>query len=407
MHSMNNRLNRLILFILNIYVFLNLSQFLNTIGIIHVPGYIYIFIFFIVSLYIYYMETIKYQIPRLFLNWSLYYIFIATFSLLFISDFNDITWKVYYMLLFNIFTMYVYYVLFLLDNNNFTFTLNLMPYIAMSSAFLTISSYIWPDIFIPLKIYILNNDHRAVGTYINSNVTGNALNFLLIISINNVKKNYRIFFILLLGIAIVVTFSRSNILMYLLIVAVFPFFKVVRFSELIVVFGIFFFLLGLFILNVDLLRESLGINISTDQIQRLMFFTDNKGSASISDGSATHRIEVAKKALEYFMNNSVMGAGIGVTRIWSDSISTHNTYLSLLAEYGFFGLVVLLFLLFAVTKNLIFSIDKSKKQLGVLFVIYILFTSLFTHNTLDSSIKLGMFALILAISTKEQRKIYD
>lgn len=398
---MVKKTHKLILLILNIVIFLNLPQFFYSMGILHIVGYIYIFLFLIISLFIYSTENKKYYVPKLFFYWAMCYILFATFSLLFISELNSITWKVYYMLIFNILTIYIYFSLYLLDDVSFSNTLKIMPYLTIVASLLTIASYIEPMLFMPLDTFLSFNDHRAIGTYINANVAGNALNFLLIISILNVKKNYRIFFILIVGIAIISTFSRSNILMYLVIVLILPFFKSVRLMEVLLVFGLFFLSLLFLINNVDFLRSTLSLNISNDEIQRLMFFIDNQGASSIQDGSATHRLKVAGAAIDYFTSNPVFGAGIGITRIWEDTISTHNTYLSLLAEYGFFGIVILVLLLYAITKNLLISAHKDRQQLGVLFVIYILFTSLFTHNTLDSGVKLGMFALIMAISSRE------
>jgi O-antigen ligase len=82
--------------------------------------------------------------------------------------------------------------------------------------------------------------------------------------------------------------------------------------------------------------------LNSDTLARLSFQT--------TDSSANSRVRIAEKTLKQFEDAPILGQGFGTTIYWTD-IASHDTYLSLLADFGLLGILVIPTLVYSVRRK--------------------------------------------------------
>lgn len=219
---------------------------------------------------------------------------------------------------------------------------------------------------------------RAAAMFINPTAAGEAILLVFIIGCSVIKAKYRLALFLLSGAAVITTFSRSSIIAWVLLLFILVFKRSLpksAFITLASLFALSLALLGSFENYVESRQELAAA--SSNILSRLDFFSTFK----FNDDSSEERAGVIQAGWDLFLQNPVSGAGAGATHFWSHRGSTHNQLLLLAAEYGFFGIVLWVWLLVILCKGKFFVEKGLQYSLVFLFV----FMSLFTHQMFDAA----------------------
>jgi O-antigen ligase len=233
-----------------------------------------------------------------------------------------------------------------------------------------------PGLFYPLDIEgaVLG---RAAATFINPTMAGEALLHVFILGSAVIGLRYRGPLLLLTGAAILVTFSRSSIIAWGIVLAIMiargalPRSMVVTTTVALVALA-----LGVGSFESYLQSRDDFEGASSNILSRLDFFSN----VSFDDDSSEERASVVKAGWELFLHNPVFGAGAGSTLFWSHRGSTHNQLLMLAAEYGMFGIGLWTWLLVILWRGRFLA--ERGLQLAMVFLF--VWMSMFTHQMLDA-----------------------
>jgi O-antigen ligase len=232
---------------------------------------------------------------------------------------------------------------------------------------------------------------RASSTLLNANKAAESLILLSVLSVAVLSPSTRVWFMLFISIGVLLTFSRSGILVFLMVFIFCFWYKLFLRSAYFIVLML---LIIVGIISYGLLQYILSfVDVSAlDNVyDRMLFFI----SPDVDDGSALERLEVVHHALNSFISYPFFGNGSGYTGFWSISEQgPHNQHLLFLTEYGLIGYLLFIFLI-----RLVFVGDYYFQSLGyqkfakVGFAVFIVFSP-FTHNMLDHLYWLLTFMLL-------------
>ncbi|MFC5474712.1 O-antigen ligase family protein [Paraherbaspirillum soli] len=247
------------------------------------------------------------------------------------------------------------------------------------------------DFFIPGVLYPIGMEgsviNRGAATFINPTIAAEVMLIVFLMTCAAVKMQYRMPLLILTGVGVTVTFTRSAIIAWILF---WIFLSIKRvFSRLAALFTLAAFIVipvlydtfGNYLSS----RENSGESIANIQA-RLDFFSN----PNFEDGSSEERLKVLKAGWNLFLQNPVSGAGAGATHFWSYKAGTHNQLVMLGAEYGILGIVLWASLAIILWRGKHF---QNKNLQFAVFCLFI-FMSMFTHNMFDSPYWLVTFALI-------------
>jgi O-antigen ligase len=219
---------------------------------------------------------------------------------------------------------------------------------------------------------------RAAGLYVNSNESGIALVFGLLVSLPAIGRKWRELFILLTFMGVAATFSREAVLSLLVLLIGASWAQMLSARRLLLGVGLCVILFAVFGVA-QMMRQNKVL--ASDTLSRLSF---DSGDASVSD-----RLRVAERAIEVFEAHPLLGQGFGTASYWTDE-QTHNLYLSFMADYGILGLLVIPAMAWSL---------RRKAWDSYTFAVVLLLWCLFDHNLFSDS-----FALIsLAIQANERQ----
>lgn len=229
---------------------------------------------------------------------------------------------------------------------------------------------------------------RAAAMFISPTMAAQAILLTFLFSCAATKMTYRTLLFILLGAGVLVTFTRSAMIAWMLLWPLLIARRVLPKSAMIVIaigLGAGLLFLGAFESYLD---SRLDLNGALANIQaRLDFFSD----VTLDDDSSLERAEVIRAGWDLFLQNPVFGAGAGATQFWALRGSTHNQLLMLAAEYGILGIGLWIWLAIILWKGEFFQNKNLQFAMAFLFV----FMSMFTHHMLDSaSYWLATFALV-------------
>ncbi|MFC7518366.1 O-antigen ligase family protein [Herbaspirillum sp. GCM10030257] len=228
---------------------------------------------------------------------------------------------------------------------------------------------------------------RASATYINPTIAGEVILLAYVMAIPALKMVYRTPLLILAGIGVTLTFSRSSIIAWIALWVILQSRRVLPKSA--------FLLLVAGLISIPLLITGFSSYIEnrhdlteavTDLQSRLNFFSQMQ----LDDRSAAGRSAMLQAGWNLFLEYPVEGAGAGATYVWWHSLGVHNQLILFAAEYGLAGLLLWMSLGIVLARGKYFE-DKSL-QLTVLFLF--VFNSMFTHNMLDMLHWLLTFALV-------------
>ena len=258
----------------------------------------------------------------------------------------------------------------------------------------------------PLAFGALHAEGRPGGFYIDSNEAGCALIMGMIFAIDLIKPKYRLFFALVIGLGVVLSFSRGAMLGWLITVLFFLFTKVIpryQISYLAISLAVIIFLITTQTKNLTYLQTADGkplFNKST--LGRIEFLAD-----PLSEKQDTSRLLLLEDAWHSFAEQPFFGKGLGgaghsrYTSNAGTAQQPHNTYLKFMIEYGFLGFILYPFLIFATTWN---GQGKVKKY-SFAFALFLLIWGIFSHTTVSSFFILLAIAFMACLTRSSQLKM--
>ena len=226
---------------------------------------------------------------------------------------------------------------------------------------------------------------RAAGMYVNPNLSALYLVLGLVLTVSLVPKRLRLKYAYLVGLGVLLTFSRSGVLTWLIALYWLSkngMFSLSRRVLLLTLAGLLS--LALVVQFRVSILEATGADhfLSENARQRLYF--DYK-----TDGSVQGRIAVAERSWELIRAKPLMGHGIGAHSVWRTNVQPHNMFLLLGVELGVLG--VLLYI------GWLLVLWRKNSHISQVFVATIFVASLFSHNILDYPAIWLACALLLGI----------
>lgn len=383
-----------------IVTFLHLIYYLALIKIINFPSYIIYIALMIFMLMYYLMSSKKFFLSKNLSYWMLLYLVIYTIYYIIQGAGSDI--KVYYTyVLVNVFTFIAFSLLYNLDNNDMIITRKSIVVALLFGAAMVLYDFIHPGFFLLTKDYYSG---RALATYQNQNLVGAIFIAGLILVIDIIPRKYRMFFIAYLFIGILVTFSRSNIILFVVIIIIMSIQKKLsKISVSILLFSSVAIMAWMYFIGLDYLSKEFDLKITADETDRLAYFI------SPDDVTSTHNDErktVLHAALLMFEESPIIGNGIGSTRLWGYRVGPHNTFAMMWAELGLFGFLLVPTFLLATTYDIIMRThQKEYKDMGILFIIFFTISSFFSHNMLEGVYIICTATIISLLGAKNKISI--
>lgn len=251
-------------------------------------------------------------------------------------------------------------------------------FLALLMPLCVIADFLKPGLFYPVDL-VGSVIGRAAATFINPNVAGEALLLTFVLACTAINRNFRAPVFILIGTATVLTYSRAALVAWIFLAVLLACTRILPKTGVILIAvaaGAAALLFGSFEHYLSS-RPDLGAGLSNIQ-GRLRFFVD----MSTGDDSALERGRVLVASWNMFLENPVVGAGAGATRVWSSfHVSSHNTLLLQAAEYGFTGIILWVSAVVLLLRGKYFEEKGLQWAIAFLFVYF----SMFSHNLFDYS----------------------
>ncbi len=249
------------------------------------------------------------------------------------------------------------------------------------------------ELFHPLTFSMVKG--RSAGLYYNPNQCGAALVLGMIMSIGLLRQRYRLCFVFIIGLGVVLTVSRGAIVSWCVVLLSMVLNGQISLKRsLVFAVAILASMTALVTFQWDRVQYELtdiGV-LNKDISQRIESFVNPQDFAG--DDSAAQRKEVLNGAWEMFADRPIWGYGVAASRDWGYEISSHNQYLSLMVDHGILGFFILPLIVLAT----IWRARGTARQIGSSFAAFILCWGFFSHNVLEEYYILLSFSLIASIS---------
>lgn len=242
------------------------------------------------------------------------------------------------------------------------------------------------DILLPGTLHMAA--WRAEGIQSNPNAAAIALVLGMMASLSMVTPRWRGAFVWLVSVAVLLTLSRSGIIVLTLAIVIALYQRLIGWRTLVAAAVAAF---GAFFVAIQLLSDVLPLPI--DSIRNLV--VDDRLSWVVygeKDHSLVEREELVYAGIELFSNEFWLGAGVGATKEWAYPFSPHNAYLMFAAEHGIAGLLIIP----AFGAALIHGATGAARKRALASVMILMVWSLFEYNVLDHPPLLAILALVAA-----------
>ena len=252
--------------------------------------------------------------------------------------------------------------------------------------------FLTPFYFVPAGD-VFSNPGRSAGFYINANRAGAALVVGMIFTATLIPLKYRVPYMLIIFIGVLLTFSRMSILAWGIYAVIIAVQKNINYRQLILsiaCLSVILIVLPRLISNVSFGEDS------RSNIENRLEWITNIGQRS-DDESSSERKYLAARSFDMIISSPIFGNGLGSTQSWSEVASTHNIYLSLMADQGvIIGILIIPLLILSIVKGA----HGEARSLAIPFGLIIIFIGFFSHNVLDEYHYLIGFALMGAITAQ-------
>jgi hypothetical protein len=392
-------INKILIPIFTIGIFTNSFYYLTKIRLIPLPEYIIYFSLFLLMISIYLLKKQILSIDRNFIIW---YIIYLSINLIYIAlngfDNKEINYLVPIIMILPIFIAYS--LLYSFDDYNLLQTRKSIVLAMIIAVPLLVFDFILPGHFIDTKLI----DGRAVATFANANIVGSIFALSLIFTIDIINKNFKSIYVLYLFIGILVTFSRSNIILFLILLFILTIQKKLSKTPFISIIILIMMTMTYLIIDNNNILNSIGITLNENTINRLLFFIDHDKTDL---GNISERERVLTAALNMFFNSPFFGNGFASTRIWEYPVGPHNTIALTFADFGLLALTMVPLLLFVATYKIFKDGNKKTKDLAKTFIFYYLYSCMFSHNMLEQPFNYIAIILLLFLGKKSIRNQYE
>jgi O-antigen ligase len=245
---------------------------------------------------------------------------------------------------------------------------------------------------------------RAAGFYVDANRAACVLSLGIIFSINLLPQKYRLPFIFIIFIGAFVTFSRSGLIVFLVVMSImFLKGKILIFHKKIL-FQVFsigiitYFILNLIGLDgLNNVEETVFENQNFERVTQIQLASDK----SDVDDLSSSRLPIVEKTWYKFLESPIWGHGIGYGFRLSElnmGKRSHNMYVYFMLEHGFLGVLVFPLLVFCSTHDA----PGSNKVSCLAFSALIMIWGFFSHNVLEHREFLMSFSLMSTMNVTSQ-----
>lgn len=287
--------------------------------------------------------------------------------------------------------------------------------IALAACTVGVALLNWLEFFQPLATNAFNC--RAVGTYLNPNGAAYALIFGMLAGWHAFPDRAKPWFVMVVGISILPTYSRSGMIIYVVAMVVLLINGMVNWRRLMlpVLAGTVAtaLLFSLALMNVGGRHDCVSHSIGDREKVIFAFYPDQDSEKSNlsnqerinqnsdePDFSTQERIVLLRDALYEYGENWVFGQGLGVTWTLGGGQRTHNIFLEKGIEMGVVGLLLWPSFLFL----LALSSQGQSRKLAWALLSSGLVLGLFSHNLFESRQILIAAALLLVTSADKSTR---
>ncbi len=262
--------------------------------------------------------------------------------------------------------------------------------------------YLVPFTFIPAD-HSASNPGRAAGFFVNANIAGGLLVIMCIAIMPFLAMRWRVLLILIMGMGVFPTFSRSATLLAILVSLVWILRgHLSKKTLLILLIAVPF----ASIIGTTLFSKGLSsTEINHDNVAGRLQFFETMGKET-GDESAQERRYVAQLAWQKFTEKPLVGHGMGeldeTSPAWGFPHPPHNMYLQMMFEQGIWGgILYVTFLGIIVFKGMRLyrrALSRQSSELGVAFIliaVYFAFLGLFSNTLLIESVGIIILASLL------------
>ncbi|GKS70024.1 hypothetical protein W03_20280 [Nitrosomonas sp. PY1] len=263
--------------------------------------------------------------------------------------------------------------------------------------------YLVPFTFIPAD-QKGSNPGRAAGFFVNANIAGGLLVIMCIAIMPFIAMRWRIFLILVMGMGVFPTFSRSAMLLAILVSLVWILRGHFNKKTLLILLVVvpFVSIIGATLFSIGLSSTE----INHDNVAGRLQFFETMGKES-NDESAQERRYVAELAWQRFTENPLVGYGMReldeTFPAWGFPHPPHNMYLQLMFEQGIWGgILYATFMGIILFKGIRLYRRASSRQgseFGVAFIliaVYFAFLGFFSNTLLSETVGIITLAALMA-----------
>lgn len=389
---MIKKIDKILIFIISFLIFSNIINYLSHANMASLTT---VHLFFLTVAFTFYLAVKKINLSfiNIKLNWWILF-YLCLILLWFILPHNDYSIEELRRKILSIAALFFFMVFIFYDGEEAKTVRQAVLFTTLLSIFNNIYEFINPYAFFP-KYSDIGVFGRSAGFYYNPTISGGAIVLGTIMTITFIKKIYRIWFMLFAFIGVFLTFSRSAIVGFVLVYLAMTIKKQIDVRYMVIIPLVLFLVLSFSFPSLVKFVETTYGGSSSNIINRTLWFLD---PVAHQDFSQNERQYVASKAMDMFADHPFFGAGLGSTLHWDARVSTHNIYLTNMAEIGLLGILVYPLLIYAVFRQ-----SKGEaKTVAAVFAMYTLFIGFFSHNILDELYFLFAFALVANLSYKSR-----
>jgi len=401
MNSLN--MKNIIIIISTGLVFLNLTIYLPFVKLWPLPAYTLDLFILITILWYNLKKRVQFPWGNPIIWWIIYDISL-NFTYFLFSPAGEEQFLYIKFIFFLLIVLIYLILLFNLDNNQLSISRKTLVFLAPIATITLLIDYFSPAYFYYGKEIVNYVAGRASSLYLNANLAGTGMLIFFVFGIDMVSKKNRMWFILIIFLGLFFTMSRSNLMIFFLLFIIMIFqkkFFIKDISIFFIVVIIFFSWLGTG--GLDYLADNYDLEVTDNMRNRVEFFSHHE-AADTHD--TDERKEVLTAALDMFMNKPLLGNGFLSTRLWEYNVSPHNTIAMTLADFGLFGLLLILLMLWVTTYNIFKYGQKEERQLAWLFIPFFLLSSSFSHNMLEMPFIVATIVLMATLGYKSKNNFF-
>lgn len=263
-----------------------------------------------------------------------------------------------------------------------TFAARVVLWISLFSVSMSVYEFFNPGVFSATV-------GRSAGLYINPNTNGSILVMGMILSMGAVPPKYRMLYQIVILLGVVTTLSRGALLCWIIS---FIFLQFSNAGSRNVVRQWLVVLISIAVLYMSPLWLLIQKNLGTEDTSRQALTTrldPSQYGAAFSDV----RIDLVKEAWTMFQARPFTGYGLGIPLLGGglSPQGPHNMVLSLSIQFGILGGLMFLVLIAVVYR----SGSRYGNSVSLVFSIFILVGSFFTHNMFDQT----QYAIGISLAT--------